>query len=98
MGTGDRGSVTSWIGQLKAGDLAAAQPLWEHYFERMVRLARLKLRALSPPGGDADDEDAALSAFNSFCEGAKQGRFPNLADRDDLWHLLVLITIRKAHD
>jgi hypothetical protein len=26
------GSVTSWLVQLKAGDPAAAQPLWERYF------------------------------------------------------------------
>ena len=27
--TGSHGSITHWIGALKAGDLAAAQPLWE---------------------------------------------------------------------
>jgi len=26
------GSVTLWVGFLKAGDRAAAQPLWEAYF------------------------------------------------------------------
>ena len=35
------GSVTYWIGQLKAGDQVAAQKLWEGYFEKLVRLARL---------------------------------------------------------
>ena len=34
------GSVTDWIGHLKQGDHAAAQPLWERYFERLVGLAR----------------------------------------------------------
>jgi DNA-directed RNA polymerase specialized sigma24 family protein len=38
----------------------------------------------------------ALSAFDSFCRGAAHARFPQLADRDDLWHLLVVITARKA--
>ena len=37
--TESHGSITHWIGALKAGDLAAAQPLWEHYFQRLVRLA-----------------------------------------------------------
>jgi hypothetical protein len=41
-----RGSVTGWIDRLKAGDPAAAQPLWECYFRRLVRLAR---RRLPPP-------------------------------------------------
>jgi len=38
----------------------------------------------------------ALSAFASFCAGVEQGRFPQLADRDDLWRLLVVLTARKA--
>ena len=46
------GSITRCIGLLKAGDRAAAQPLWEAYFRRLVALARARLRALpraSPP-------------------------------------------------
>jgi DNA-directed RNA polymerase specialized sigma24 family protein len=46
----------------------------------------------------ADEEDVALSAFDSFFRGAEQGRFPQLSDRDDLWHLLLVITERKAVD
>jgi DNA-directed RNA polymerase specialized sigma24 family protein len=46
----------------------------------------------------ADEEDVALSAFDSFCRGAEKGRFPRLEDRDDLWQLLVMITARKAAD
>ena len=38
----------------------------------------------------------ALSAFDSFCRSAEQGRFPDLADRDSLWRLLVVMTARKA--
>jgi DNA-directed RNA polymerase specialized sigma24 family protein len=89
------GSVTRWIGELKSGGDAAAQHLWERYFDSLVRLAHKKLRAWA--GGAAEDEeDAALCAFDSFCRGAAQGRYPLLADRDDLWRLLVVITIRKA--
>ena len=92
------GSVTRWIGDLVAGGDAdsAAQKLWERYFDRLVHLARDRLRAMSR--GPADAEDAALSAFDSFCRGAAAGRFPRLVDRDDLWPLLVTITVRKASD
>jgi DNA-directed RNA polymerase specialized sigma24 family protein len=38
----------------------------------------------------------ALSAFDSFCRNAGQGRFPQLQDRDDLWRLLAAVTARKA--
>jgi DNA-directed RNA polymerase specialized sigma24 family protein len=89
-------SVTTWVGQLRAGNRAAAQQLWERYFSRLVRLARGKLRGLRP--GAADEEDVALSAFDSFCRGAEQGRFPRLDDRNNLWDLLVVITVRKAVD
>jgi DNA-directed RNA polymerase specialized sigma24 family protein len=89
-------SVTEWLNALKAGDPAAAQKLWERYFHRLVGLARQKLRAA--PRRAADEEDVALSAFDSFCRGAEQGCFPRLHDRQDLWQLLVLITARKAAD
>jgi DNA-directed RNA polymerase specialized sigma24 family protein len=96
MATDDRGSVSRWLGDLKAGDGAAVQPLWERYFARLVRLARAKLRSARHASAAGDEEDAALSAFNSFCEGVARGRFPRLDDRDDLWRLLVVITARKA--
>jgi DNA-directed RNA polymerase specialized sigma24 family protein len=96
MPMNDLGSVTLWLGALKAGDLAAAQPLWERYFAQLVRLARARLRAVPRAGADADEEDAALSAFDSFCAGAARGRFPRLADRDELWRLLVVLTARKV--
>ncbi len=96
MASGDPGSVSRWLGDLKAGDAAAVQPLWERYFAQLVRLARAKLRNARQVGGAVDEEDAALSAFHSFCAGVAQGRFPQLADRDDLWRLLVVITARKA--
>ena len=90
------GSVTALLEHLRAGDHAAAQPLWERYYPRLVGLARERLRGTSRRA--ADEEDVALSAFDSFCRGVEQGRFPDLKDRDGLWALLVLITVRKAAD
>ncbi len=40
MAPQDDGSVTRWIGDLKAGGDSAAQHLWERYFHRLVNLAR----------------------------------------------------------
>jgi DNA-directed RNA polymerase specialized sigma24 family protein len=90
------GSVTALIERLEAGDHEAAQPLWERYYPRLVGLARERLRGT--PRRIADEQDVALSALDSFCRGVEQGRFPQLKDRDGLWALLVLITIRKAAD
>ena len=89
-------SVTHWLGQLKAGDPAAAGPLWERYFPKLVELARARLAGF--PRRAADEEDVALSAFDSFCRDAAAGRLPRLDDRDDLWRVLLLITSQKALD
>jgi hypothetical protein len=42
MPSGD--SVTTWIELLRQGDHAAAQPLWERYFQQLVRLACRRLQ------------------------------------------------------
>jgi RNA polymerase sigma factor (sigma-70 family) len=89
-------SVTTWIELLRQGDRAAAQPLWERYYRQLVRLARRRLQGI--PRRAADEEDVALSAFASFCRGVERGQFPQLADRKDLWNLLVVITAHKALD
>jgi DNA-directed RNA polymerase specialized sigma24 family protein len=88
--------ATEWVRRLEAGDREAAQKLWEGYYRRLVGLAHKKLRDV--PRRDVDEEDVALSAFHSFCRGVEQGRFPCLENREDLWHLLVVITVRKAAD
>jgi RNA polymerase sigma factor (sigma-70 family) len=89
------GSVTRWVSALKAGNLAAARPLWERYHRRLVALAREKLRSRR---GEADEEDIVQNAFQSFFQGMARGRFPDLVDRENLWQLLVVITARKALD
>ncbi len=89
-------SVSLWIHQLCGGDEDAAQNLWQRYFQQLVKIARGKLKGRRLSLGD--EEDIALSAFNSFCRSAEQGRFPKLSDRNDLWRLLVTITgCKTAH-
>jgi DNA-directed RNA polymerase specialized sigma24 family protein len=90
------GSVSCWIGRLKGGDPDAAQRLWSQYSRRLIGLARSRLKGV--PTRASDEEDVALSAFDSLCRGATQGRFARLEERDDLWQLLVVITVRKAID
>ena len=87
-------SVTRWIDELKAGDETAAARLWEHFYARLIGLACRKLRGA--PRRAADEEDVVLSAFDTLFRRAQDGQFPQLRDRDDLWHLLVKITERKA--
>jgi len=88
------GSVTKLISRVKHGDAAAAQELLARYFRRLLGLARAKLRGKCLAA--ADEEDVVQSALVGFFLGAQRGQYTQLHDRDDLWHLLVTITIRKA--
>ncbi|MFK7766893.1 MAG: ECF-type sigma factor [Mariniblastus sp.] len=92
----DSQNVSHWIHLVKDGDSAAANRIWQHYFDRLVRSVRQRLygqnRAVS------DEEDIVLSVFDSFYAAAEKGRFPDLADRDDLWRLLITMSARKVID
>jgi hypothetical protein len=59
MATEDRGSISRGIGELKA----AADPLCARDFDQLVRFAGAGLRASRRIGVVADEEDAALGAF-----------------------------------
>jgi len=90
------GSVTHWIHEIKDGDADAAQQLWQRYFAQLVRLARSNLGTANRRV--SDEEDVAVSVFDKFFQAAEAGRFPDLADRDSLWRLLVKMTAQKAVD
>ena len=94
MSTDD--SVTHWFEQIREGDSVAARAIWERYFPELVRLAREKLRGT--PRRVADEEDIAASVMESLFRAAQKGRFPDLADRHDLWRLLLQMTARKVVD
>lgn len=84
---------TLLLQQLQNGSSLAAQRLWDIYFGKLVDLARRRLQGRIAV---ADGEDIALSAFRTFCRGMKNHRYPQLDNREDLWRLLVTITLSKA--
>jgi DNA-directed RNA polymerase specialized sigma24 family protein len=90
------GSVTHWFEQIREGDSVAARAIWERYYPELVRLAREKLRGT--PRRVADEDDIADSVMKSLVLAAQKGRFPDLADRHDLWRLLLQMTVRKVVD
>ena len=75
MSSDGEGSVTCWLGNLREGDLAAAQPLWERYFSRLVVVARGKLKRLRRTTAGEDEEDAA-SARSTASATARAGAVP----------------------
>jgi hypothetical protein len=74
--------VSLWIRQLESGQSAAAQPLWEHFCQKLMQLAGQKLS--SKLRRSYDEEDAALSAFHSLCRVISERRQADLGDRDNL--------------
>ena len=90
-----QGSVTIAIPGLRSDDPAvrnaAARLIWDRYFRDLLTLARknldkrIRLRTT--------EEDVTQSMFKSFCLRQQRGEF-DLAGRDELWKLLVTITLR----
>lgn len=87
-------SVTQWLQALRSGEDAAATQIWERYFSRLTGIARKYLS--TTPRRMADEEDVVINAFQSFFHGVKEEHFHHLADRRDLWQILVMLTCRKA--
>ena len=74
-------------------DDAAAREVFQRYAARLVQLARVRLDRQTRQ--KVDPEDVVQSVFRSFFTRQAEGRF-DLASWDDLWSLLVVITIRKC--
>lgn len=81
--------------RVREGDEDAIAELWEGYFQRLVRLAAKRLPANLRRTGD--EEDLALSAFNSFIAGVRRDQFADLSGPDNLWGLLITLTGRKVN-
>jgi RNA polymerase sigma factor (sigma-70 family) len=94
-----QGSVTRLIEQLQSEDQTvreeAARRVWDRYVPALLLLARnhLDQRLLHRE----DEEDVIQSMYASFCLRQRRGSF-DLSGRDDLWRLLVTVTLRKARN
>jgi DNA-directed RNA polymerase specialized sigma24 family protein len=96
---GAQGSVTRLIIDLRSDEPAvrevAARLVWGRYFQGLLVLARNHLSARIR--SREDEEDVLQSMYKSFCIRQRRGDF-DLANRDELWNLLVQITLRKARN
>lgn len=81
---------------MKAGQSAAAERIWQRYLARLVEVAHERLAG--SPQEIADSEDVVVVAFETFLRRVRQGRFPRLDDRHDLWGVLLKITEDVAID
>jgi DNA-directed RNA polymerase specialized sigma24 family protein len=91
------GSVTRLIHDLRHDDPAvrdrAARLVWERYSRDLLALARHHLSRRIRRR--EDEHDVLQSMFRSFCRRQQRGDYI-LDGRDDLWGLLVTITLCKA--
>lgn len=90
----ETGSVSEWLEELKGGDPCAAGHLWQRFHLSLLDVARRRLHGAARRV--VDEEDLVSTAFASFFRRARDGQFPQLAGRAQLWALLVAITDRKA--
>jgi DNA-directed RNA polymerase specialized sigma24 family protein len=90
------GSITEAFRQLRSGDADAAARLWQRFFPRLLGLARRTLAGRIQRAAGPDD--AVQDAFASFFRRAQAGEFGDVLDRNELWSLLGVITVRKAHN
>ncbi|MFO0818343.1 MAG: ECF-type sigma factor [Pirellulales bacterium] len=90
-----QGTVTHLFSLARQGDVGAFEPLWLHFFPRLVGLAR---KRLSGRAGMAEDaEDAAHAALLSFWSQIRSGEYLQDLCRGSLWNLLATITARKVN-
>ena len=87
-------SVTRWVQILRDGDSEIATQLWQYLSGRLNRLAKRHTETHATSA--YDEEDVALSAFGALCDGLQDGRYRELADRDELWRLVSVICVNKA--
>ena len=89
-------SVSELLERLQQEDSEPVRVLWNRFIGRLINAAHRGLRDF--PRRAVDEEDVALSAFESFVRGARERRFDKLESREDLWQLLAMLAERKAID
>ncbi len=93
----DPGSVTSWLVRADSVNRDdAASLLWNRFAFRLVRVARRHLR--NTDQRMYDEEDLALSTLQEFLYRQERGQFTRLSSRQDLWRLLVTISLNKSRN
>lgn len=87
-------SFEDLMARLRSGDNDAATQIFNRFAKRLIELAR---RRLDPQiRRKLDPEDVLQSVFRSFFVHQAAGELTGIENWDNLWSLLVFITIRKC--
>ena len=92
------GSVTGFVNEVRAGKAESIKPIWDRYYDQLLKLARLRIQSSRTSTTVSDEEDVALSTIVVLEKGLREGRFAGLNDRDDLLRLLIRILYDKVLD
>lgn len=87
------GRPSEWLENLRNGDSDSARRIFEHFSQRLCQLAQRHLSSRIQQR--VDGEDIVQSVFRTFFHRDSQGQF-QVDHSDELWRLLVTITVRKA--
>jgi RNA polymerase sigma-70 factor (ECF subfamily) len=88
-----RGDDLQLIAEFQAGSESAAQTLFDRYCERLMRLAKRRIGQRMT--SRVDPEDVVQSAYRTFFTRVKNDEF-SFHEQDDLFKLLVRLTVHKA--
>jgi RNA polymerase sigma-70 factor (ECF subfamily) len=88
-----RGDDLQLIAEFQAGSESAAQALFDRYCERLMRLAKRRIGQRMT--SRVDPEDVVQSAYRTFFTQVKNDEF-SFHEQDDLFKLLVRLTVHKA--
>lgn len=83
----------AWLGNLADGKADAVGEFWERYGESLQRVAERQIASWLRRR--VDPEDVVQSACRTFFRRASEGSF-SLESKDDLWKLLLTITLNKV--
>jgi RNA polymerase sigma factor (sigma-70 family) len=87
-------SFANMMARLRTGDQDAAALVFDRYAKQLIHLA---WRRLGPKlRQKVDPEDVLQSVFRSFFSHQAAGEITGLESWDNLWGLLVVITMRKC--
>ncbi len=87
-------SVTEWVHRAQEGDADAMMLLYDRYVSQLEMVAKAKFG--NDPRALADEEDIALSVFETLFRNFADGRFSDLQNRNELWYLLLSVTHKKV--
>ena len=86
-------SITRILSNTQAVDEAGAEAIWKEFLPRLLRVIETKLHGM--PKRYVDQDDIAQNAMHSLFKGLQGQRFSDVSNCDELWRLLVTITVRK---